>query len=233
MTRTNTIIFDLDGTLIHSAPDLQAATNHALGLVGRPPLDLGTVVSFIGNGVEKLVARALVATGSAPPELQQETLVHFLAYYETHSVDLTRPYPGVVAFLEGLKQRGIIMGLCTNKPTAPARDICAALDLAGYFDVILGAEPDRAKKPDPAPLQACCDMLGVEASGAVYIGDSAVDHLTAARAGIKFGLFTEGYLNTPLPVPDPDLKFSDWDDPRLFAFCTQEPTHKPGHSPVN
>lgn len=219
MTHAKAIIFDLDGTLIHSAPDLQAAMNYTLSRLGRTELDLSTIVSFIGNGVERLVARSLAATGPSTSDLENEALAQFLEFYGKNSVTRTRPYPGVIAFLEGLKTRDVSLGICTNKPTAPARDICDALDLSKYFDVITGAEPNQPKKPHPAPLLGCCSALGARPQQTVYIGDSSVDHLTALNADVTFGFFTSGYLNGPTPSPKPAFQFDDWSDETLTRAC--------------
>ena len=204
------IIFDLDGTLIHSAPDIHAAANEALKGVGRAPLDLPTIISFIGNGMEALVARCLDATGGGNARLQQTTYDLLLASYTANMTILTRPYPGVVPSLEGFRASGIPLGICTNKLDQPARDICDALDLSRHFEVIAGAIHDRPKKPDPHSLLLCCEQLGVRPGQALYVGDSAIDYYTARNARVPFRLFSEGYLNDLLPdLADAD-RFSSW-----------------------
>lgn len=210
MTRYKTIIFDLDGTLIHSAPDIHAAINLALISIGRTPLDLPTVISFIGNGVEKLVERSLTKTGDLTPDLQAKTLSLFLEHYERDMTTLTRPFPGVVPVLERLKMAGIRLGICTNKPTQPAQDICDQLGLSAYFDVISGAAPDMPKKPDPQPLLRCISDLGGTTKTTLYVGDSVVDYETAGNAGVKFLLFSGGYLNAALPKLSTNDQFDDW-----------------------
>ena len=204
------VIFDLDGTLIHSAPDLQAAANVALADLGREPVDLATVVSFIGNGVEKLVTRCLDHTGGASNDEQAAALAAFMTSYNANMTRLTRPYPGVVDCLAELRAEGRALGICTNKPTGPARDICKALSIDHFFDAILGAEPGRAKKPDPASLLACAERLGAAPSEVLYVGDSAVDYETAQNAGIAFHFFTGGYLNSKLPAIPETHKFDHW-----------------------
>lgn len=205
-----TIIFDLDGTLIHSAPDLQAAINHALNAISRDCLDLPTVISFIGNGVEKLVERGLRATGHWDQAFQDSALATFLSYYDAHSTTLTRPYPGVVETLHALQAEGVALGVCTNKPTMPARAICEELGLGKFFASIAGAEPGLPKKPDAAPLLACMAELGGTKETTLYVGDSAVDYRTALNAEVEFCLFTQGYLNEVLPDLPSGHRFDRW-----------------------
>ncbi|MEP1353429.1 MAG: phosphoglycolate phosphatase [Tateyamaria sp.] len=210
MTYPRAILFDLDGTLIHSAPDLHAAANVMLGAMGRDTLDLATIISFIGNGVEALVERCLTATGDYDSRRDQPALGMFLDAYAADMTTLTRPYPGVVAALEDFRTAGVSLGICTNKPAEPAREICNLLGLSRYFEVIDGAMPGHPKKPDPQPLLRCCDLLGVSPLDVLYVGDSAIDYQTARNAGIRFRLYSEGYLNDALPeLPGVD-RFSNW-----------------------
>lgn len=206
----NTIVFDLDGTLIHSAPDLQSAVNAALVSVGRQTLDLATVTSFIGNGVDTLVQRSLTRTGPWTEELQEQAMSRFKDSYAQDMTTLTRPYPGVLSVLDALKADGYRLGICTNKPDAAALQICGDLDLAGYFDVISGVRPGQPKKPEAAPLLNCIAAMGGSAETAIYVGDSGVDHATAANAGVAFRLFMGGYLNAD-PAAFADVpKFDVW-----------------------
>lgn len=210
MTYPKAIIFDLDGTLIHSAPDLHAAANATLTSLGREALDLPTVISFIGNGVEKLVERSLDATGGYDAAQRQTALGLFMDSYNQDMTTLTRPYPGVMAALAAFQDAGVPLGICTNKPTGPAREICERLDLTPYFQVIAGAEDGQAKKPDPAPLLACIDDLRAKPSETLYVGDSTIDYFTARNADVPFRLYTNGYLNAPLPDLPEASRFDDW-----------------------
>jgi len=210
MTHLRTLIFDLDGTLIHSAPDLQAAVNVALAAIDRGPLDLPTIVSFIGNGVEKLVERSLQQTGGTSGDQFRETMALFMQSYTQNMTTLTRPYPGVIPFLETLHGTDVRLGICTNKPTRSAIAICDQLELTRFFDVIAGAEPDQPKKPDPAPLLNCIKALEGTSAHALYIGDSVVDYETAVNANVSFRLFMGGYLNSALPHLPAQNRFDDW-----------------------
>ncbi|MFK7746374.1 MAG: phosphoglycolate phosphatase [Roseobacter sp.] len=212
MATPDAIIFDLDGTLIHSAPDLHAAVNVALVGLGRQPLSLETVISFIGNGVEKLVERSLAATGGGEIELHPATLDVFLKAYAADKVTLTQPYDGVLDQLTALKNAGIPMGVCTNKPQDPAREICDLLGLTHFFGDISGALADMPKKPDAAPLLEVARRLGAEPSRTLYVGDSVVDYETARAAQMPFLLFKGGYLNAPLSQLAPTQVFKTWSD---------------------
>ncbi|MFN3722712.1 MAG: phosphoglycolate phosphatase [Paracoccaceae bacterium] len=201
------LVFDLDGTLIDSAPDIHAAVARMLADEGHAALDLATVTSFIGHGLPKLVERVIGRVGldmGQHPRLTKATLDH----YNAASSDLTRPYPGVVVALEGFLQAGHAMALCTNKPEAPARAILRDLGLERFFRVVTGGDSLPVTKPDPAPLHACIAALGGGAT--VYVGDSEVDAATAAAARVPFALFTEGYRKTPVADLPHEVAFADF-----------------------
>ena len=202
------VIFDLDGTLIDSAPDIHAASNQVLHDAGFAPLSLSQVRSFIGKGVPHLVARLLQASGEAPDGPQHAAMVaRFTARYES-AVGLTRPYPGVVAALAALAANGLELGLCTNKPVAPAKAVLRHLGLDHHFKVLIGGDSLAQRKPDPAPLRAALAALG--GGVAVYVGDSEVDAATAAAARLPFALFTEGYRQTPVADLPHAAAFADF-----------------------
>ncbi len=193
------ILFDLDGTLTHSAPDLQSAANVIARARGWQEFDLDTIVSFVGNGIPKLVERVFKARGASIEEADYQTAVmDFLAYYDSHTTDLTKPYEGVVDALNALKQENVRMGVVTNKPEKPARKILEELGLDQFFSTIVGGDTTHAKKPDPAPYLAACKALGVEATDTIYVGDSEHDGETAQGLGVPFILCTNGYRNTPV-----------------------------------
>ena len=212
MTFPSAIIFDLDGTLVHSAPDIHAAANVALKTLNRPQLSLPEIISFIGNGIEVLMHRCLEATGGQPDDGGEQALEIFRSAYVKDMTTLTALYDGVEAFVGAAKAQGTGMGVCTNKPTAPASAICEELGLSGYFNTIVGAEPDRPKKPDPDMLLHTASVLGTPVQDCLYVGDSAIDQKTAQNTGMRFAFFTGGYLNTPLSGTAPDLTFDHWSE---------------------
>lgn len=203
----SSIVFDLDGTLIDSAPDIRAAANKMLDEQGLEPLDLPTIVSFIGNGLPKLTERVMNARGLDLADHACLTEV-VLNHYNAASSDLTVPYPGVMEALEGLKNLGFRMGVCTNKPEAPARAILEDMGMMPYFDAVVGGDSLDVKKPDRKPLIETFNQLG--AQGGLYVGDSEVDAETAVNAGQRFALFTEGYRKTPVTQVPHDYQFSEF-----------------------
>ncbi len=210
------VIFDLDGTLVDSAPDIHAAVNTLMLAEGEAPLAFETVKRFIGNGVPTLLARVMVARGRSGDELHARWMARFMADYSTGASDLTRPYPGVPEALEALHQAGHALGLCTNKPIEPARHVLAAFGLDRFFSVVIGGDTLAVRKPDPAPLLAV--NYALDAGPAIFVGDSEVDADTALAAGVPFLLFTEGYRKSPVEAMAHAASFDDFALlPRLVA----------------
>lgn len=187
------IVFDLDGTLIDSAPDIRAIANSVLSENGLDPISLAETVSFIGNGASVFVAK-MRAARSVPDSEHNRMLTRFEHLYE-NILELTAPYPSVREALAHLTVAGHRLGLCTNKPMAATRAVLSYLSLTDPLDVIYGGDSLPQRKPDPAPLLAAFDELGD--GPCIYVGDSEVDAETADRAGVPFLLFTEGYRRTP------------------------------------
>lgn len=204
------IVFDLDGTLIDSAPDIHQAASLALEAEGLPPVTLAQTRSFIGNGARVFVERLENATAPArdPARIARLRARFALEYERQHS--LTAIYPGVPEALEALQAGGWRIGLCTNKPLAPTRAVLAHLGWAGLFEVVIAGDSLPVNKPDPAPLRAALDSLG--AGPAVYVGDSEVDAATAGAVGLPFALFTEGYRKTPVATIPHSAAFDAWSE---------------------
>jgi phosphoglycolate phosphatase len=213
------LIFDLDGTLIDSAPDIHAAANKVFGSKGLAPFPFETVRGFIGNGVGVLVSRLLSSRGlESEGALHREMVANFINIYE-EAFDLTKVYPGVEEALTLLHADGYALGICTNKPLAPARAALRHFGLDGLFRVVIGGDSLPQRKPDPAPLRAALTALG--RPKAIFVGDSEVDAETARRATVPFALFTEGYRKTAAEQLDAKLIFGDFAAlPRLLAHLT-------------
>ena len=204
------VVFDLDGTLVDTAGDIQQAANRMLADTGLAPLDKETIIGFIGNGVDVLVQR--VMRHSAPATTEEALRVRtaaFRRYYDEGLTASSHPYPGVSDLLTGLGQRGIGLGICTNKPEAPARRLCEALGLSRHFSAIIGGDTLPVKKPDAAPLLQTIRALGGRADSALYVGDSEVDAETAQAAGLRFAFFTGGYRKSPIEAIPHWRRFDD------------------------
>jgi phosphoglycolate phosphatase len=201
------LIFDLDGTLIDSAPDIHAIANRVLATEGLGPLSFDQVRSFIGNGVGVLIQRCLGALGYGDdPALHARISARFAEIYEdTH--DLTRTYPGVIEALDLLAAR-YPLALCTNKPEAPTRAVLRHFGLLDLFPVIVGGDTLAERKPHPAPLLLAQSRLSARRH--LFLGDSEVDAETAKRAGVPFLLYTEGYRKTAPQSLGATLIFDNW-----------------------
>src|ERR1700712_2309636 len=174
---TPTLLLDLDGTLVDSAPDLAAATNRLMAARGLASFSLPEVIGMIGDGVAVLVMRALAARSLPPDPTAVEA---FLADYRNHATDATRPYPGVEAGLRAVQAAGWRLAVCTNKPEALARTILAAAGLLDLFAAVGGGDSFPTRKPDPAHLLATLATAGGDPSAAVMVGDHHNDVAAAA-----------------------------------------------------
>ena len=209
------VVFDLDGTLVDSVPDLAAALNRVFTAEGQAAFDLPTVTSFVGKGLANLVARAMEARSLDPAD-HKRLAASVLAAYEAEPSARTRIYPGVTGALDALRAKGHPLGLCTNKPEAAALLLLRDLGLAHHFDAVVGGGRIPALKPDPAPLWLCIRELGAES--AIYVGDSEVDAETAQAARLPFLLYTEGYRKSPAAELPQTAAFSDFAElPGLVA----------------
>lgn len=200
------IVFDLDGTLIDSLPEIHAATAILLEEEGIAPLDRAVIESFVGNGLPHLVKLVIDAT-SLDMSNHAALCDRLLGHYNALSGTLTRPYPGVGKALSTLAEQGHRLGVCTNKPEAPARDILHKLDL-GVFEHIIGGDSLPQRKPDPAPLLHVFDAMGD--GPMLFVGDSEVDAETAQRAQVPFALYTRGYLKGSVSDVPHDALFDDF-----------------------
>jgi phosphoglycolate phosphatase len=210
---TRAVIFDLDGTLVDTAPDLMAATNHVLSLLKRRPITMPEVRTFVGRGARVLIERGVAATGDAIDEASL-TYYHaeFLRHYEGHTADRSEIFPGVVALLRRLSNSGIKAGVCTNKPEGLSHQLLNALDLSQFFGAVVGPDTIGIAKPDAAPYLEAVKRLGVERQHSIMIGDSEVDILTARAAKVPVIAVTFGYTPKPVAEYGPDYLVSHFDE---------------------
>lgn len=188
------VIFDLDGTLIDSAPDIHKVSNEVLVAEGLGPFDMATIRSFIGHGMPYLVRRLLEAHGIDDEARVARMIADFSSRYDG-AVDLTRLYPGAAEALRALVAQGHTLGLCTNKPEAPARAVMRHLGILDHFTAVIGGDSVPQRKPEPEPLWVTIAACG--GGPALFVGDSEVDAATAAAAGVPLIVHTEGYRKVP------------------------------------
>ena len=204
------IVWDLDGTLVDSAPDLASALNTVLDKRGFFTLSVTEVRAMIGNGVPKLVERGFNAVGVRPDPAQLDELIAmFVKEYKACATDKTRPYPGVVEALQEIQSMNVPMGVCTNKPEVFARQILEGLGLSGYFNSVVGGDSTGAQKPDPAPVLACLRGLVSDPASSLMIGDSLHDVYAAHAAGVVVGVVPWGYRSAPVEDLGADFVIHD------------------------
>lgn len=189
------VVFDLDGTLVDSVPDIASAVNAALRSFNLRELDEGHVASMVGNGSEVLIARALAAATGAPPRDDFSRAVHdeFIAAYDREPCRLSRLYPGARDVLDALTASGIKLAICTNKPEGITAAVLDQLGIAALFASVVGGSARLPLKPAPDMLQAALRKLGASATTSVMVGDSAADAGTAKSAGTRLVLLQHGY----------------------------------------
>jgi len=186
------LVFDLDGTLVDSVPDLANALNEILRARGYASLSDAEVAPMVGDGVPALVARAFEARGGSAAEAV-EALPRYIRIYEANATNLTRPYPGVPETLSMLRRRGYRTAVCTNKLQQASETVLTGLNLAALFDAVAGGDRYPVKKPDKGHLLGLIAELGGSAERAVMIGDSENDAAAAHAAAVPLVMMRYGY----------------------------------------
>ena len=189
-------VFDLDGTLADTAPDIAIALNNSLNDAGLRQVPLESVKEMIGNGIPVLVRRALFHI-EAPEDLAADVITSMLAYSRKYYCEKSSLMHGVKDCLEGLKKRGIPMSICTNKDETVAQKVVSALDLNSYFYAIVGSRPNLVKKPDPSMLQIAAEAINSPMETTMMIGDSEVDAATGIAASSISVIVRGGYCHKP------------------------------------
>ncbi len=179
----NTVIFDLDGTLLDTLTDLAASVNHALDAMGYPLRTKSEICSFVGNGVGLLISRAVPA-GTDRKDVSK-TFDIFSAYYSEHMNDTTRPYRGLVELLEKLKKLGYKTAVVSNKYDVAVKHLCKDF-FGSTVDIAVGESEKIKRKPAPDGVYAALKELGEQKESAVYVGDADTDFNTAKNAGVDF-----------------------------------------------
>ena len=192
------VIFDLDGTLIDSVPDVRAAVNRVLAELDRPLLSLDQIKTMIGEGAQVMLKMVMEQTGGYTPGMEEEYLPRFLATYKAHPADHTLVYPGVFDVLDQLKADGVALGMCTNKPSITTLPAVKALGLNKYFQAIVCADQVEHRKPDGRHVLNILERMGVSPENAVMVGDSETDIAAAVDAGVPAVAVSYGYCHVPL-----------------------------------
>jgi len=186
------LIFDLDGTLVDSVPDLTASLNEVLREHGRAPLTVAEVKPMIGDGVPMLVQRGFAARGGSAAEAEA-AMPRYTAIYEANATKTSRPYPGVPETLADLRLEGYRTAVCSNKPQRGCEIMLGELGIAGLFDGIAGGDRFAVRKPHPGHLLGLIEALGADPSRAAMIGDSENDAAAGIAAGLPLFLMIYGY----------------------------------------
>ena len=208
-----TLVFDLDGTLVDTAPDLAGSTNYVLSTIGLAPVAEGDIRPFVGHGALAMVEGAAAAQGR---KMSQQELYDvfdvFLGHYIANIAANSVPYDGVIDALNTFLARGATLAVCTNKIEAHARALLDALDMTKYFSAITGRDSLAAFKPDPRHLTGTIDLARGSNERAIMVGDSETDIKTAQAADIPVVAVDFGYSIEPVASFAPDAVISHWRD---------------------
>ena len=205
MISNRIVVFDLDGTLVDTAPDLIGALNFILKREGLPPVPLESARTLIGAGVRRLLERGLEVDGRhASVEDINRLTGDFIDYYAAHIADASRPFDGLESALDDLEARGYRFAVCTNKLEGLSKLLLDRLGLSGRFAAICGADTFGVSKPDPAILQQTVARAGGQMSTAIMVGDAGPDIGVARRAGIPVIGVEFGYTEVPIADLKPD-----------------------------
>lgn len=205
------VVFDLDGTLIDTAPDLVDTLNVILAREGIPPVAYDAARMLIGGGVRPMLERALAEQGRSVPAPEMDDLFGtFLEHYAAHIADRSRPFPGVESAMDVLAQSGYTLAICTNKLEWLSRRLLDALQLTPRFAAICGQDTFGVKKPDPEVLRKTVAAAGGDIARAVMVGDSATDIRLAQAAQIPVVAVDFGYTDMPVSAFRPDRVISSY-----------------------
>jgi phosphoglycolate phosphatase len=208
-----TIAFDLDGTLVDTAPDLHRALSVVMDSQGLPPASLEDVRSLVGQGAAHLIARALAVHGVHPaPERIQKLVEDYTAALVVDIAGQSAPYPGLVPALEALTGKGATLCVCTNKRTHLSNLLLEALGLSRHFATVVGADAVKNPKPHPDHFIAAIRSAGGDPAHAMMVGDSSNDVNSAKAAGAPVVVYAYGYTDTAPGLLGADAVFTLYDD---------------------
>ena len=212
MNPFSALLFDLDGTIIDSAPDVCASVNRVLKTMDRPSVDVETIKMLVGYGARTLVEKTLEKTGVPGSEEDIDFLFEgFLESYRQNPSEHTVLFPGARAALERFEKTGIQLGICTNKPEATCFPVLDALDLKRYFPTVICGDTLEYRKPDPRHIYHTLDAMGASRDAAAFIGDSEADIKAANNANLPSVLVTFGYCHEPFESLDANALIDHFD----------------------
>ncbi len=224
-----TIAFDLDGTLVDTAPDLIAALNVVLVEQGVPPAPIAAVRLLVGHGLRGMLLRAYHLAGLTISDAEIKALMpRLLAVYIDRIARESRPFPGCVEALAALRARGAALAVCTNKAIGLTRTLLSEIDMSRHFDALVGGDELPTKKPDPAMLLEAIARAGGDPARAIMVGDASPDVGAAKAAGVPCIVLSFGYNDVPAAELGGDLLIDHYDDlasaiSRLAASCRPQP----------
>lgn len=206
------VVFDLDGTLIDTAPDLVASLNHTIAAYGLEPVSYEDLTHLVGHGARAMIERSFRLRGHPLDEGEVPAMMdRFIEHYLTGMPGESQPYPGLTTSLDRLRDAGMTLAVCTNKMESLARPLIEGLGLSAYFAAITGGDTFPVRKPDPAHLTGTVELAGGDIRRTVMVGDSLNDLKVAVNAGVPSIGVPFGYSDVPIETLDPTVLITHYD----------------------
>ena len=209
MTQIYTILFDLDGTIINTAPDLMSAHNHVMKKFGHPTKELGEIKNLAGKGAWMMMQRSFKKEVT-DEKIKKEMTNEFIDFYSKNIANDSKPINGLFEFLDWAKSKNISMAICTNKQERLAVDLLKKLKLFDYFEYVAGSDTFNFNKPDPRHLTDVVEIIGGDLKKTIMIGDSEVDEMAAVNAKLPFVLVADGYTEKSADQIKHDFYIKDY-----------------------
>ena len=211
MTQIYTILFDLDGTIINTAPDLMSAHNHVMKKFGHPVKELGEIKNLAGKGAWMMMQRSFKKEVT-DEKIKKEMTDEFIDFYSKNIANDSTPINGIFEFLDWAKTKKISMAICTNKQERLAVDLLKRLKLFDYFEYVAGSDTFNFNKPDPRHLTDVVEIIGGDLKKTIMVGDSEVDEMAATNAKLPFVLVADGYTEKSADQIKHDFFIKDFID---------------------
>ena len=211
MTQIYTILFDLDGTIINTAPDLMSAHNHVMKKFGHPVKELGEIKNLAGKGAWMMMQRSFKKEVT-DEKIKKEMTNEFIDFYSKNIANDSKPINGIFEFLDWAKTKKISMAICTNKQERLAIDLLKKLKLFDYFEYVAGSDTFNFNKPDPRHLTDVVEIIGGDLKKTIMVGDSEVDEMAATNAKLPFVLVADGYTEKSADQIKHDFYIKDYLD---------------------